>query len=65
MEKLLTLWVDTVSLWAAKRHNFAEFSAFWSLPTDTSRAPRGGLTQTLPGFSRCAGGGAAPLVEHQ
>ena len=64
MEKPLTLWV-TLCLFGQRSNNFAEFSAFWSLPTDTSRAPRGGLTQTLPGFSRRAGGGAAPSVKHQ
>ena len=55
---------DTVSLWAAKSQ-FCRIFSIWSLPTDAGRAPRGGLTQPLPGFSRHASGGAAPSAEHQ
>ena len=54
---------DTVSL-GSEVLILQNFQRSGACPQDASRAPRGGITRPLPGFSRRACGGAAPSVEH-
>ena len=53
---------DTVSL-GSEVPILQNFQRSGACPQDTSRAPRGGITLLLPGFSRRACGGAVPSAE--